>query len=402
MKSRHEFPTGLRFVFCCFSVVFLCLSAIPGIATEKSESEIAAALRPMVEAGEMPGFVVLIADKEEVLHVDAIGYADLDSKRPMEKDTLFWIASSSKPFAAAAVMVLVDEGKINLDDPISKYLPEFWDLKVAHRNEDGSVLLKKPKNMPTVRQSLAHTSGWAFISPYMERYGIDSLSPMRSASTYAMMSLQYEPGEKYVYSNIGINITSAIVERVSGMPFEEFMKKRIFEPLEMHETTYVPTSKQMEKLATSYGFDKEKKALKEIRINFLTYPLDDPHIRFAEAGGGIFSTAPEIVKFFQMLANDGQFKGKRILSKESVEKMRTKQTGDLENQYGLGLGLFGDFYGHGGAYGNDAVIHKPTGTVCIYMVQVAGVPMQGEAKNRYNQAVLKMFQNGKLTKKTDP
>jgi CubicO group peptidase (beta-lactamase class C family) len=223
----------------------------------------------------------------------------------------------------------------------------------------------------------------------MERFGIDSLSPTRAAATYAMMSLNYEPGTQYLYSNVGVNIGSAVVERVSGQSFDEFMKKRIFEPLGMKETAYVPTSEQVERIAKSYRYDNEKKSLQETKIHYLTYPLDNPQIRYAEAGGGIFSTAPEIVRFFQMLANDGEFQGKRILSAKSVEEMRTKQTGNLDASYGLGLGLFDDFYGHGGAYGNEAIIHKPTGFITIYMVQVTGVPKQGEAKEQCQKAILK-------------
>ncbi|MDR1492671.1 MAG: beta-lactamase family protein [Planctomycetaceae bacterium] len=379
MKKMMNMKNGLSIL------LFLTLS-FAGFA---QETEVAKALQPYVDSGEAPGFVTLLAAKDNILQINTVGYADVAAKTPMKEDTLFWIASSSKPFAAAAAMILVDEGKINLDESIATYLPEFRDLKVAVKNDDGTILLKKPAKLPTVRQCLSHTGGWSFLSPYMERFGIDSLPPTRAAGTYAMMFLNYEPGSQYVYSNIGINIGSAVVERISGQPFDEFMKKRIFEPLGMKETTYVPTSEQVGRIAKSYRYDNEKKSLQETKIHFLTYPLDDPHIRYAEAGGGIFSTAPEIVRFFQMLANDGEFQEKRILSAKSVEEMRTKQTGNLDASYGLGLGLFGDFYGHGGAYGNDAVIHKPTGLIAIYMVQVAGVPKQGEAKQQYQKAVLK-------------
>lgn len=388
MKLRTLFP----FVFT--TLIALCFASCFAMETRAAQNEIQTALQPYVDSGEMAGFVTIIASKEKILQVDAIGYADLETKTPMREDTLFWIASSSKPFAAAAVMILVDEGKLKLDDPIAKYLPEFHELKVAVKNDDGTILLRKPASPPTVRQCLAHTAGWPFLSPYMERYGIDSLGPRRAATSYAMMTLLDDPGKKFVYSNVGINITSAIVEVVSGQRFEDFMKSRIFDPLEMKQTTYVPSSEQLKNLATSYGYSNEKKELREIKINYLTYPLDDPHIRYAEAGGGMFSTAPEIVRFFQMLAGDGEFQGKRILSPEAVKEMRTNQTGEAGESYGLGMGLFGSVFGHGGAYGNDAVVHPDWGLVAIYMVQVSGVPKQGEAKESFNKAVQKMVIEG--------
>ncbi|MDR0335562.1 MAG: beta-lactamase family protein [Planctomycetaceae bacterium] len=373
MKKNRKFDNRL-------SVLLFLVLGLTGLA---QENEIANVLQPYVDSGEMPGFVTLLATKDKILQINTIGYADVAAQTPMNNDTIFWIASSSKPLAAAAVMILVDEGKIDLDESIATYLPEFRDLKLAVPNDDGTILLKKLAKLPTIRQCLSHTGGWRFLSPYMQRFGIDSLPPVRAAETYAMLALNYEPGTQYLYSNIGINITSAVVEKVSGLPFGEFMKQRIFEPLGMKETTYVPTSEQVKRIAKSYRYDNEKKSLQETKIHFLTYPLDDPHHRYAEAGGGIFSTAPEIVRFFQMLANDGKFQGKQILTVKSVEEMRTKQTGT----YGLGLGLFGDFYGHGGAYGNDAVIHKPTGHIAIYMVQVTGVPKQNEAKQQYQKAL---------------
>ncbi|MGL6194483.1 MAG: serine hydrolase domain-containing protein [Thermoguttaceae bacterium] len=371
-----------------FSLLFL---AVNFCGAAESDCPVQLALKPFVESGEMPGFVTIIADKEKILLSDTVGYADITAKKPMTEDTLFWIASTSKPLAAAAVMILVDEGKVSLDDPISKYIPEFEHLKIAKKSEDGSVTLKTPDKMPTLRQVLCHTGGWPFLSPFHEKYGIDSLPQDKSDTIYAMLPLIYEPGTGYIYSNIGINTATSIVERVSGMPIAEFMKKRLFDPLEMPTTSYVPSEKQLETLAKSYTWNAEKKALEETRINFFNYPLSDGKIRFAEGGGGVFSTAPELLHFFQMLANDGVYKGKRILSESAVKEMCKKQTGQRPENYGLGLGVGENYFGHGGAYGNDACVIKngDDALVIIYMVQVAGVPKQNEAKEAFNKAAQK-------------
>ncbi|MGL4595529.1 MAG: serine hydrolase domain-containing protein [Thermoguttaceae bacterium] len=371
-------------VYCtiiCFALLNSCLG--------EEHDRIKAALSPFAESGEMPGFVTIIADAESILQVDAIGYADVETKSPMQEDTLFWIASTSKPFTAATLMLLVDEGKVSLDDPVAKHLPEFENLKLVVKNEDGSIEWKKPKNAPTVRQVLSHTSGWPFLSPYHQKYGIDSLSPEKSATIYSLVPLENEPGTSYKYSNLGINIATSIIEKITGKPLAEVMKTRLFDPLEMPTTSFIPSEKQVEKLAKSYKWNKQKNQLEETKIGFFNYPLFDSTIRFSEGGGGLFSTAPEVTHFFQMLAANGMYKGKRILSEEAVREMRTKQTGNLPQNYGLALNVEENHFGHGGAFGNDAFVTKKgdKSYVVIYMVQVTEVPKQQAAKETFIKAV---------------
>ncbi len=382
--------TNSRSAFLLCALLILSLSPLFA-----AENEIRSALQPLVDSGEMPGFVTIVATKDKIVQIDTIGYADVEAKKPMKEDTIFWIASTSKPIAAAALMILVDEGKVDLDAPIANYLSDYGDFanqKVAVKNDDGTVLLKKPNALPTVRQALSHTSGFAFFSPFMVKYGIDSLPPTKLATVVSMMNFDDEPGDGYNYSNVGIDLTSAIVEKVSGMSFDEFLSKRIFQPLGMNTTFFVPTNEQVERIAKSYGFGKEKNRIGVMEISQLTYPLDGAN-RFPEAGGGLFSTASDTLRFFQMLARGGELDGRRILSEAAVEEMTKKQTGNRPESYGLGMGVNGIDFGHGGAHGNDAYVENSTGMIRIYMVQVAGVPKQGEAKTRFDQAAAKVFQN---------
>jgi CubicO group peptidase (beta-lactamase class C family) len=172
---------------------------------------IAPALQPFVDRHALAGAVTLVADKDKVLSLEAVGFADVAAGKPMRTDALFWIASQSKPVTAAALMMLVDGGKVSLDDPVAKYLPEFKDQWLAVEQDKDHVLLRKPKRPVTVRDILSHTSGMPFRSA-LEQPTLDLL-PLRDAvRSYAMTPLQFEPGSRYQYSNAGINTAGRIIE----------------------------------------------------------------------------------------------------------------------------------------------------------------------------------------------
>ncbi|MDO4583324.1 MAG: serine hydrolase domain-containing protein [Planctomycetia bacterium] len=352
------------------------------------------ALQGYVDRGEMPGFVSILATPEKVLRVDCVGYADLEKQRPMTPDTLFWIASTTKIFTAAAVMVLVDEGKISLDEPLETYLPQFRDSKVGIRNEDGTITLRSPKSKPTVREALCHVGGWTFMPPWMDTCGIDALEVRKAAAVLATFPMVADPGEKYQYSQVGIDLAGAVVEAVSGMRYEDFLQTRFFDPLGMKETTFWPSKEVQEtRLVKAYTWDRESKKWRATPIHFLSYPLECRRTRFAEPGGGLFSTPADLVKFFQMLAGKGVYEGKRYLSEAAVAEIHKKQTpASVPTNYGLGCFHHGEWFGHGGAYGNDTGVHAEKGWVAIYMVQHTGVPKAGEAKSRWQEHVVKFFQ----------
>ena len=343
---------------------------------------VAEGLAPYVNNGELPGVITIIADKDGVVQFNAVGYADIESQRPMKEDTVFWIASQTKTVTAAAVMILVDEGKLSLDDPVTKYLPELNDLKVVvEKGADRTVLVPVDKPI-TVRMLLSHTAGLDFLTPFQGKHKIDSLSLSQVVTTVAMTPLRSQPMTEYSYSNIGISVAGAVVERVAGVPFEEFLAKRIFEPLEMKETTFFPTPDQLERLATAYAFDKEQGKLIPTQSAFLTYPPGEKG-RYAEPGGGLFSTAHDFIKFYRMLLCNGELNGRRILSEAAVKEIHTKQTGSLPHTYGLCVQTLHGVYGHGGALGTESVNNLNTGRCLLFFLQVSGVEKWAEAKKKF-------------------
>lgn len=329
------------------------------------------AMLPLIDSGKLSGYVAIRGNRDGISEWEWGGFADLKKKIPMQKDSLFWIASMSKPITAAAMMILVDEGKLALDDPLDQFFPEFKNAFLLKKDE-GKIVVQKIKKSPTIRQLLSHTAGFDFITPYMEKYGIDSLPPERLTYTASFFPLKYEPGTNYQYSNTGIDIASAVLEKVSGLSFEEFLQKRLFDPLEMKDTTFFPDQKQQDRLAKSYQWIKEKKILEEVNIRFLNKPYSDRTCRFAEGGGGLFSTAEDSFHFHQMLAAKGLYKGKRILSEKAVEEMSTVQTGIKGYNYGLGLDVSNDSFGHGGVHATIGYVKKHDGSISIFMIQFAG------------------------------
>src|SRR5579859_5947646 len=222
-----------------------------------TSKSITAALQPFVDSHSLAGAVTLVADKDKILSLDAVGFADVASKKPMPTDALFWIASQSKSITAAAFMMLVDDGKVKLDDPVEKFLPEFKELELQDKDDR-----RKPQHPITVREILSHTSGMPFKSA-AEQPTLDVLTLRDAVRSYAKTPLQFEPGRKYQYSNAGINTAGRIIEVVSGVPYEQFLDHRLFTPLGMKDTTFWPNKKQLARLAKSYKSNVEKKELEE-------------------------------------------------------------------------------------------------------------------------------------------
>jgi CubicO group peptidase (beta-lactamase class C family) len=344
-------------------------------------------LQPFVANHTLAGAVMLVASKDKVLGLEAVGYADVAAKRPMQTDCLFWIASMSKPITATALMMLVDEGKVNVDDAVEKYLPEFKGQCLAVEQDRHRVLLKKPRHPITVRNVLSHTSGLPFKSP-MEQPTLDLLPLAQAVRTYAVSPLQFEPDSKYQYSNAGINTAGRIIEVVSGMPYEEFLVKRLFAPLGMKDTCFRPNPEQLRRLAKSYKPNAAQTGLEETTIGQLKYPLDTA-TRQPMPAGGLFSTATDLSLFCRMILGGGEFGGKRYLSEKSLHQMTSSQTGPLPEGYGFGWSTDrkpGAPFGHGGAYSTNMQIDPTRQLVMIFLVQHAGW-----ANNTGNQ-VLSAFQ----------
>jgi CubicO group peptidase (beta-lactamase class C family) len=367
MKSDTRFRAALL-------VLLLTGACLP--AADVPSKSIAAALQPFVDNHSLAGAVTLVADKDRVLSLEAVGYADIAAGKPMTTDAIFWIASQSKSITGTAFMMLVDEGKVKLDDPVEKYLPEFKTQWLAAVQKPDHVLLEKPRHPITVREVLSHTSGLPFASA-MEQPTLDGL-PLRDAvRSYAMTPLQFEPGSKYQYSNAGINTAGRMIEVVSRMPYEDFLDRRLFQPLGMKDTTFWPNEDQVKRLAKSYRPNANKDGLEEFPIGQLKYPLSDRK-RYPMPAGGLFSTAGDVGRFCQMVLNGGSFEGHRYLSAEAVKLMTSKQTGDaLKDGYGLGWSTGGGSFGHGGAHSTNMTIDANRGLIYVWMVQHAGFPGDG-------------------------
>ena len=371
---------------CVQFVAASTLVALMGVMAhgQTPSKRIAAAIQPFVDNHTIAGAVTLVADNDKVLRLNAVGYADAAAKKPMRPDSLFWIASMTKPVTASAVLMLQDERKLSVDDPIAKYLPELAKLKTP-----GG----KPANL-TLRHLLTHTSGMGEATTQESRAArtLADLIPH-----YAERPLQFEPGSKWQYCQSGINSLGRIVEVVSGQSFPDFLRKHLFEPLGMKDTTFYPNREQMTRLAKSYSSANGK--LDEATIFILDGHHPGSHARYPAANGGLFSTAQDYGRFCQMLLNQGALGGRQYLKPESVKRMATIQTGDLATGFtsgnGWGLGccvvrtpqgvtavLSPGSFGHGGAFGTQAWIDPVKRVIYVLMVQRSNFPNSDDSDVR--------------------
>jgi len=334
----------------------------------------------------------MVASKDKVLAVAKVGFADIAGGKSMPENAMFWIASQSKPMTATALMMLVDEGKVNVADPVEKYLPEFKGQMVIAEKDQEHVLLKKPVHPITVKNVLSHTSGLPFASP-LERPTLDLLPLADRVHSYAALPLEFEPDSKYQYSNEGINVAGRIIEVVSGMPYEEFMQKRIFDPLGMKDTTFWPNEEQVSRLAKTYKPNAAKDGLEETKITQLLHSLTDRTKRCPMPAGGLFSTTQDTARFCQMILNGGTLEGRRYLSGEAVKQMTSRQTPpDLKDSYGFGWSAGEGSAGHGGAYATNMSVDFKRGLVFVYSVQHAGFPgAGGKAQDAFRKAAIALF-----------
>jgi len=302
----------------------------------------------------------------------------------MPSNAMFWIASTSKPMTVTAFMMLVDEGKISLDDPVEKYLPEFHGQMVKAPNDAkaqggaAAADLQSPSRLVAavhpilVREILSHTSGLPFKSS-AQPGALDKLTLKDSVLSFAAEPLNYQPGTSYSYSNEGINTAARIIEIVSGMPYEKFMQERLFFPLGMKDTTFWPDDEQLARLAETYKLDPRTKDLVRVPVNQLTYPLNDRQHRFPMPAGGLFSTAADVSTFCQMILNGGQLNGVRYISAASLHAMTSVQNGGMTGtNYGFGWSISKNGFGHGGAFKNAMEIDPTAGRIFIFMVQQDG------------------------------
>lgn len=370
-----------------------------------------------IKTGDLPGIVALVARNGKIVFHEAYGMADNTSSRKMKKDDIFRIASQSKAITSTAVMMLWEEGKFRLDDPISKFIPEFKNPQVlkSFKYKDTSYSTVAADKEITIRHLLTHTSGLGYgvidgdeqFRMIYEKAGITDLfttEPItieQSVKKLAKLPLHHHPGEKFTYSE-GLDVLGYFIEVVSGMPFDEFLRKRLFDPLGMDDTWfYLPKSKA-NRIVSVQKKDGEKWVQYPVTFYDTDYPIKGAK-KFFSGGAGLSSTALDYATFLQMYLNGGELNGIRILSRTTILSMMGNQTGDLfgggtNSYYGLAFGVATkvgqDRGGTGsegtfewGGYFNTQYFADPKEqTIGILMKQTQG-PVKDDTGWKYRQLI---------------
>ena len=362
-----------------------------GIDSARTEL-IGKAFQGWVDDGRLPGAVLLIEQHGKVAYSKAIGFRDREQKTAMTADSIFRIMSMTKPITAMGLMLLRDESKLSIDDPVEKYLPEFkGQMVVAATDKDaGTVTLKKPDRPITLKDLLTHTAGQP---EYPE--GLAALRRTRdhTLAEVALISsqrpLEFGPGSQWKYSSAGIDVLGRIIEVVSGQAYEDFLQERFFAPLEMHDTAFYLTPQQAQRLAEIYGI-KNGKLTPASQLP--DYRAANPTLKpkYPAPAAGLYSTGADLARLYQALLNGGQLNGQRIIAEKTLHEMTQNQTGDLKagfvpgSAWGLGFSLVehpdgvtemlspGTF-GHGGAYGTQGWIDPEKDVFLIMLIQRSGL-----------------------------
>lgn len=366
------------------------------------------ALQQYVDSGRLPGAISVLYNNG-IQETCCIGYADPRTKRSITMDDAFMQCSQTKGFCGVTIAKLVEEGKISLDDPVSKYLPEFSTLWVLDGKTDSTMTLHKAKNVLTVRMCLNHTGGFPFECSAKRKDvrggGWSGGAPIRQVASIAAESpIMFEPGTKALYSNTGIDIGAAVVETVTGMKWEKYLKETVLDPLGMKDTWFWPTDKQIENKIELFNI-KEGQPSEWLEENpWEQRPYNDSHV-FASAGAGLWSTANDQLKFYKMLMNLGVGdNGVRILKEETVKSILAVSTRPAGlGDYSLGLTApvvdsEDAWFGHGGAWGTNCVVNWHKKQLKLWVVQASsGKRFWGEAM----AAAAEKFFNSEIDNSSD-
>jgi CubicO group peptidase (beta-lactamase class C family) len=377
----------MRSLFFSFLGILVSTLLIPATRAAEPASPISARMTEFVDKGELAGAVTVVGRKDGILSHEAVGRLRLDRPEPMPKDALFRIASMTKPITAIGIMMLVDEGRLSVEDPVEKHLPEFrGQMLVGNRSNELVTLRKSPRPI-TIRDLLTHTSGLPGGMPpgLAELYSKRNHTLAEAVMAFSQRPLDFEPGSKWAYCNAGIDTLGRVIEICSGMRYEDFLKKRLFEPLGMRDTTFYPTPRQLERAVPTY--DKKNGKLVEAPNSVIGPPAD---ARYPIPAGGLYSTGADLARLYQMMLNHGVVGNIRFISENSVATMTKVQTGDLTAGFtpgmGFGLGwavvktptgvtemLSPGSYGHGGAFGTQGWLDPTQDLFVILLIQRVGL-----------------------------
>ena len=382
-------------------------TASPGLDPERL-ARLDAALQAYVDAGTLPGAVALVASRGETAYLKAFGHRDREAGDPLETDDIFRIASQSKAVVSVAIMMLQEEGRLLISDPVGRHLPEYLETTVARTNDDGTYDVVAARQPITIRHLLTHTAGITYGGGTAAREWVEADitgwyfahrdEPIRE-TVRRMASLPFEahPGEYWVYG-YATDILGAVVEVASGTALDEFLQTRIFEPLGMADTHFYLPPEKHDRLAVVYsaGQDGLARAPDPGGMVGQGAYVDGPRMSFS-GGAGLLSTAPDYARFLQMLLNGGKLGDARILSPKSVELMTVDHLGGLlvrdlndasavfgaERGVGFGLGFrvvedvgahgvpgSEGIYGWGGAYHSSYWVDPEEELVVVYLAQL--------------------------------
>ncbi len=424
VKKQKYFST-IASCFCVLAslsaVSWVSAAEIPAVVPEEvgmsSErlDRINTVMQRHIDAGDIQGAVTAVARRGKLVHFETHGLMDVDNNRPMESDAIHIMMSSTKPLLGVATMMMLEEGLIRPEDPVSKYLPEFADMQVAvlrePADENISPYRVDPRNIPphrlvpadreiTIHDLLTHTSGLAsggLGSAVQERRQRDPDATLESEMPrYASYALDFQPGSRWAYSpGVGLDVVARIVEIVSGQRFDEFLQDRIFDPLDMKSSYFnVPPEYQSKRVVIA---DRDMSRF-----------FDRPPTKYFSASGGLSSSAEDYLKFEQMLVNGGELFGNRLLSPRTVRMMGSNQIGDLyrgfsRNQEGMGFGYTvgvtvdpitsnarrsAGAFGWGGAFGTRSWSDPEEELTAVLFLQQPHGPTQYDFENAVQQAIL--------------
>lgn len=322
------------------ATILLSLIVVFGLSTASADIEqtrldaVAADLQARIDEKRLSGAVVMIAKDGVMQMTKAMGYQNVEDQVPMSTDTIFRIFSMTKPVTGTALMTLYDEGKFQLSDPVEKYLPELAGMDVfVSQDDDGSWVTEPAVHPMTIRELMSHTGGLLYTPPLSQgpiaeaysKAGIMNLPNYTLAESIPALGdipLSYQPGTQWVYS-ISVDVQGYLIEVLSGQTFDDFLQQRIFDPLGMVDTGFYVKAENADRLARQYAPTQDGNLRRTDSGMFLKPP------KFLSGGGGLTSTAGDYMKFAQMHLNGGILNGKRILSEEAVQLMRTDQLPDV-------------------------------------------------------------------------
>ena len=388
----------------------------PGLIPERL-ARIDASINAEVDAGKISGAVALIVKNGEIVYHKSFGYADMDSETPMRTDSIFRIASMSKAITTVGAMMLYEQGRFQLNDPLAKYIPEFANMSViAAVDDEGGITATVPATQPIrIIDLMTHAAGigYPFIpskvqKTYQDAGLIDGLTvkDLELASQMKLLAeqpLMFEPGSAFAYG-LSTDVLGYLIEVVSGRSLDNFLAAEIFEPLGMNDTYFYLPDDKADRLVTMYnavegvGLVEHAGSGTDIEVNDALYPIIGAKTYFS-GGAGLSSTAQDYARFLQMLLNDGELDGVRILGRKSVELMRTGRVdwdGDAIPDFGLGFAVVSDIgrrgelasvgsYAWGGAFDTSYWIDPSERLIGVYMSQAR--PTKSDMRAKFSTLV---------------